>query len=84
MISTVRYNNFKELGIFSRRPRVTLVAAAMAIALIFRYSEQTLLVLAVSYAASGPVLRLVHAVRKSTPLGASAERQSMEVHRREP
>jgi CDP-diacylglycerol--serine O-phosphatidyltransferase len=84
MISTVRYNNFKELGIFSRRPRVTLVAAAMMIALIFRYSEQTLLILAVTYAASGPVLRLVHAVRKAAPLGAASERPPMEVHRREP
>jgi CDP-diacylglycerol--serine O-phosphatidyltransferase len=84
MISTVRYNNFKELGIFSRRPRVTLVAAAMMIALIFRYSEQTLLILAVTYAASGPVQRLVHAVRRATPLSAGAERPPMEVHRREP
>ena len=35
MISTVRYHNFKELGIFSRRPACRLVAAAMMIALIF-------------------------------------------------
>ena len=29
MISTVRYHNFKELGIVSRRPRVALVLAAL-------------------------------------------------------
>lgn len=85
MISTVRYQNFKELGIFSRRPRVTLVAAAMLIVLIFRYSEIMLLLLAVVYVASGPVSRLSQAVRKlpihtTTP----AERSSLEVHHREP
>jgi CDP-diacylglycerol---serine O-phosphatidyltransferase len=64
MISTVRYHNFKELGIFSRRPRVTLVATAMLIGLIFRYSEQMLLLLAVAYAASGPCTRLLQLVRK--------------------
>lgn len=85
MISTVRYQNFKELGIFSRRPRITLVAAAMLIALIFRYSEEALLVLAVVYVASGPVARLNQAVRKlpihSVPPG---DRSSLEVPRREP
>jgi CDP-diacylglycerol---serine O-phosphatidyltransferase len=85
MISTVRYQNFKELGIFSRRPRITLVAAGMLIALVFRYSEETLLVLAVIYVASGPVSRLNQALRKvpihTTPPG---ERSSLEVPRREP
>jgi CDP-diacylglycerol---serine O-phosphatidyltransferase len=84
MISTVRYNNFKELGIFSRRPRLTLVAAGMTIALIFRYSEYMLLLMAVTYAASGPVTRLIHAVRRVTPLTTPSERPPMEVHRREP
>src|SRR5262245_28049042 len=64
MISTVRYHYFKELGIFSRRPRVTLMATAMLIGLIFRYSEPMLLLLAVVYAASGPCAKLVQLVRK--------------------
>ena len=82
MISTVRYQNFKELGIFSRRPRLALVAAALMIGLIFKYSEWMLLLLAVAYAASGPFSRLLQAVRR-LPLHA-ADGTSMEVPRREP
>jgi CDP-diacylglycerol--serine O-phosphatidyltransferase len=79
MISTVRYHNFKELGIVSRRPRVALVVAAMMIGLIFRYSEEMLLLLAVVYVSSGPVAKLAQVVRK-LPLPKT---EPMEV-RREP
>ena len=84
MISTVRYHNFKELGIFSRRPRITLVATAMMIALIFWYSEITLLLLAVVYVSSGPVAKLVQMVRKLSSHGAAHPEHSMEAQRREP
>ena len=85
MISTVRYHNFKELGIFSRRPRITLVATAMMIALIFSYSEVTLLILAVIYVTSGPVARIVQGLRKlPIPGTAQGEHTPMEAHRREP
>ena len=84
MISTVRYHNFKELGIFSRKPRVTLVATALMIGLIFRYSEIMLLLLAVVYVASGPVGWLVRSVRKlPIHIPATAEHPPME-SRREP
>jgi CDP-diacylglycerol---serine O-phosphatidyltransferase len=85
MISTVRYQNFKELGIFSRRPRLALVGAALMIGLIFRYSEVMLLLLALVYAGSGPFSRLLQAVRR-LPLHVSpaGDRPSMEVPRREP
>ena len=85
MISTVRYQNFKELGIFSRRPRVALVATAMMIALIFRYSEVMLLLLAVTYVASGPVSKLLQVVRR-LPIhsGRPEDRSPLEVTRREP
>jgi CDP-diacylglycerol--serine O-phosphatidyltransferase len=85
MISTVRYHNFKELGIFSRRPRVTLVATAMMIGLIFRYSEIMLLLLAVTYALSGPFARLMQSVRKlPVQVPAPGEQTSMDISRREP
>lgn len=84
MISTVRYQNFKELGIVSRRPRVALVAAAMMIALIFRYSEEMLLLLAVVYVSSGPIAKLVQVVRK-LPLPATPPKEPAPVEaRREP
>jgi len=82
MISTVRYHNFKELGIVSRRPRVALVLAAMMIALIFSYSEYMLLILAVVYASSGPVAKLVQVVRRlRLPATAPREPAPMEVRR---
>ncbi|HZI51538.1 MAG TPA: phosphatidylcholine/phosphatidylserine synthase [Terriglobia bacterium] len=85
MISTVRYHNFKELGIFSRRPRITLVATAMMIALIFSYSEVMLLILAVIYVASGPVARILQGLRRLPIHGtAQGEQTPMEAHRREP
>jgi CDP-diacylglycerol--serine O-phosphatidyltransferase len=84
MISTIRYQNFKDLGIFARRPRA-LVVAAMMIVLIYLYSEQMLLLLAVTYVASGPVSRLIQAVRKLPIHGAAQEEHpSMEPHHREP
>jgi CDP-diacylglycerol--serine O-phosphatidyltransferase len=84
MISTVRYQNFKELGIFARRPRIALVTAAMLIVLIFRYSEEMLLLLAVAYVSSGPLSRLAQAVRKLIHGTGHSERASIEPHRHEP
>jgi CDP-diacylglycerol--serine O-phosphatidyltransferase len=84
MISTVRYHNFKELGIFSRRPRVTLVVAAMMIGLIFLYSEVMLLLLALVYVSSGPVARLHQLVRKlPIHVTTSADRTPLETPNRE-
>jgi CDP-diacylglycerol--serine O-phosphatidyltransferase len=84
MISTVRYHNFKEVGIFSRRPRVTLVVAAMTIALIFRHSEEMLLLLSVAYVSSGPIARLTQMVRRLPLSGkANRERSAVDVPPRE-
>jgi CDP-diacylglycerol--serine O-phosphatidyltransferase len=85
MISTIRYHNFKHLGIFSRRPRVVLVTAALLIGLIFRYSEVMLLLLAVTYVSSGPLGKLHSMVRKLPIHVTPPENQaSMETPRREP
>jgi CDP-diacylglycerol--serine O-phosphatidyltransferase len=85
MISTVRYHNFKELGIISRRPRMTLVVAALMIGLIFRYSEVMLLLLAVVYVSSGPVGKIHQLVRR-LPIHVTppADRTTLEAPRREP
>lgn len=85
MISTIRYHNFKHLGIVSRRPRIVLVAAALLIGLIFRYSEPMLLLLAVAYVASGPLAKLHQMVRK-LPIHVTTpgNQASMETPRREP
>jgi len=84
MISTIRYHNFKHLGIFSRRPRIILVAAALMIGLIFRYSEQMLLLLALAYVSSGPLAKLHQLVRKLPIHVTTPDNQaSMDTSRRE-
>jgi len=57
----------------------------MLIVLIFQYSEVMLLLLAVTYVASGPVSRLIQAVRRLPIHGAhQEEHRSLEPHQREP
>jgi CDP-diacylglycerol--serine O-phosphatidyltransferase len=85
MISTIRYHNFKHLGIITRRPRIVLVAAALMIGLIFRYSEPMLLLLALAYVSSGPLAKLHQMVRKLPIHVTTPENQSsMDAPRREP
>jgi len=64
MISTIRYYSFKELHIVKRSLRMTLVSVAMLIGLIIFYSEIVLLCMAIAYAGSGPVGKLVQIVRR--------------------
>ena len=85
MISTIRYHNFKHLGILTRRPRIFLVAAALMIGLIFRYSEPMLLLLALTYVSSGPLAKLHQMVRKLPIHVTTPDNQaSMDTQRREP
>jgi CDP-diacylglycerol--serine O-phosphatidyltransferase len=84
MISTIRYHNFKHLGIFSRRPRIVLVTAALMIGLIFKYSEVMLLLLAVIYASSGPLAKIHQMVRKLPIHVTPSESQTPMETRREP
>jgi CDP-diacylglycerol--serine O-phosphatidyltransferase len=64
MISTIRYPSFKDVDLKKPPPRSALLACAMLIGLIAFYSEETLLIIATVYMASGPVLRISQAVRK--------------------
>ena len=70
MISTVRYHSFKELDIMKRGVRPVLFASAMLIALIIKYSEIVLLIMAVVYVASGPAGKLTRMVRRLRPASA--------------
>jgi CDP-diacylglycerol--serine O-phosphatidyltransferase len=72
MISTIRYYSFKDLDLMRRRS-VVLVGTGLLIGLVFYYSEQMLLSLAVVYAASGPVAKLLQVVRKLTAPNAKPE-----------
>lgn len=63
MISTVRYPSFKDVDLKRPLPRSALLGGAMLIGLIAFYSEETLLIIATVYMASGPVSRVAQAVR---------------------
>ena len=65
MISTIRYYSFKDLDLIGRRS-VVLLAAGMLIGLVFYYSEEMLLSIAVAYVSSGPLTKLIQVVRRFT------------------
>lgn len=81
MISTLRYPSFKDADLRKPLPRTALVGTAMLLVLVFFFSDEVLLLLAVLYAASGPVGRAVPAIRgflggfphSSPPKGASPD-----------
>jgi CDP-diacylglycerol---serine O-phosphatidyltransferase len=62
MISTFKYSSFKNLTL-GRRSHFTILILAMLVALIYYYSNWTLLCLAVGYAMSGPAMRVFHLMR---------------------
>jgi CDP-diacylglycerol--serine O-phosphatidyltransferase len=64
MISTIRYRSFKDLDMRRRRPAWILPAIALAFAVIAFRPSAALLALALIFAASGPVAKLVGMVRR--------------------
>ena len=64
MISRIRYPSFKDADFRRLLPRTAIVATAMLIGLIVFFSEIVLLVIATTYALSGPVTKLSNAVRR--------------------
>ncbi|MGO9269667.1 MAG: CDP-diacylglycerol--serine O-phosphatidyltransferase [Terriglobia bacterium] len=67
MVSTVRYPSFKAIDLRRRRSYATVVLIGLAIYLTWRYSEYTLLVIAGTYAMSGPTARLISKFRPRPP-----------------
>jgi CDP-diacylglycerol---serine O-phosphatidyltransferase len=58
MVSRVRYYAFKTLDLRRRRPYVTIILIGLIVWLIVFYSEPVLLVIALTYALSGILLRI--------------------------
>jgi len=59
MISTVRYYSFKDIPWTKRQPSVTIVLLFLLVAVIWRYSEFVLVIIAGTYAVVGIVLHIV-------------------------
>jgi CDP-diacylglycerol--serine O-phosphatidyltransferase len=63
MSSTVRYFSFKDMAWTRRQPSLVVVAMALLVAGVYRYSEQLLMIIASSYTLSGLSLALFRGVR---------------------
>jgi CDP-diacylglycerol---serine O-phosphatidyltransferase len=62
MISTLKYNSLKNLTL-GRKSHLTILILALFVALIYNFSNWTLLLCALGYTLSGPVARLYGLVR---------------------
>ncbi|MBZ5496792.1 MAG: CDP-diacylglycerol--serine O-phosphatidyltransferase [Acidobacteriia bacterium] len=69
MISTFKYSSLKNLTL-GRKSHFAVLIIALLVALIYSFSEWTLLVVALGYSLSGPVLRIYSLLqhRKRTPV----------------
>lgn len=67
MVSRVRYYSFKALDLGRRRPYVTIIFIGLVIWAILFYSEPVLLVLALTYALSGPIHEIPGRQRPPNP-----------------
>lgn len=67
MVSRVRYYSFKSVDLRRRRPYVAITMIGIAIYAIWAYSEPVLLVLATTYALSGPLARVLSRLRPQPP-----------------
>jgi CDP-diacylglycerol--serine O-phosphatidyltransferase len=66
MVSTIRYYSLKHLTL-GRKSHLIILVIALLVALVFAYSKQTLLALAVIYVLSGPAARIYTFVRRKGP-----------------
>lgn len=58
MVSTLRYSSFKSVGTGKRSPRVTILAMATVLMLIWLYSRYVLLALVTGYVLHGILLKI--------------------------
>ncbi|HUI75105.1 MAG TPA: CDP-diacylglycerol--serine O-phosphatidyltransferase [Candidatus Acidoferrum sp.] len=63
MTSTIRYYSFKDIPWTRKLPSLAIILILLLIAVIWKYSEIVLILLACSYAAAGVVLHLVRHFR---------------------
>jgi len=64
MISTVRYYSFKDIPWTRKQPSITIILMFLLVAIIWRYSEVMLMIIAGTYAVVGLVLHVVRFLRR--------------------
>ena len=67
MVSTWRYNSFKDLNLLRPRSFMTVVLLGALIFVFWNYSQPALLILATTYVGSGIVIRLAGMTRRVRP-----------------
>ena len=67
MVSRVRYYSFKAWDLRRRRPYVAIIVIGLVVWGIWAFSEPVLLTLALTYALSGPIARLMSRFRPHPP-----------------
>lgn len=72
MVGTLRYNSLKGITL-AKKSHLTVLVIALLFVLIFFLAEQTLLILAVGYAVSGPLVKVCGILRRKKPARGNAE-----------
>ena len=67
MVSTWRYNSFKDLNLLRPRSPLTVILLGVIIFLIWNYSQPALLIMASAYVGSGVAIRLGGLLRRLRP-----------------
>jgi CDP-diacylglycerol--serine O-phosphatidyltransferase len=63
MTSTIRYYSFKDIPWTRRQPSLSIVLLLLLVAVVWRFSEVALVILASAYAITGVVLHIVRLLR---------------------
>jgi CDP-diacylglycerol--serine O-phosphatidyltransferase len=63
MTSTVRYYSFKDIPWTRKQPSITIILLCLLVAVIWRYSEAALVIIAGTYAVAGLILHIVRFLR---------------------
>ena len=79
MISRIRYSSLKHLTL-GRKSHLAILVIALLVALIFNYSQHTLLFLAMSYCISGPLARIYALARRRKPVNDMKLADSIQRH----
>jgi CDP-diacylglycerol--serine O-phosphatidyltransferase len=64
MTSTVRYYSFKDIPWTRKQPSITIILLCLLVAVIWRYSEAALVIIAGTYAVAGLILHIVRFLRQ--------------------
>jgi CDP-diacylglycerol---serine O-phosphatidyltransferase len=79
MVSTIRYSSLKQLTL-GRKSHLTILVIALLVALVYNYSRQTYMALAICYCASGIVMRLYGMLRRKRQAGELTLANPLEHH----